>query len=173
VTLVSQRVGEDHVGQWRELVQLGKIFDKFCKLFPDNKCPKWSLVLQGRETASPLGKASANVAGDAAPAFKAGTDARAATRVRWHADVEEVSRMLNTKLNIDPALGQRHLSQSLNAFHYFCGLNNANGYIPFLMEKLPRMREFTLPLLSKIRIPHKMVIFSPYLLTGLARDCCV
>ena len=164
-----QRVCEDHVGQWRELVQLGKISDEFCKFFRDSKDPEWSLVLQGSEAASPLGKTSANAAGGAAPAFKADTDAPAATRVRRHADVEEVSRMLNTKLNIDPALGQRHLSQSLNAFHYFCGLNNANGYIPYLMEMLPRMREVTLPLLSKIPIPHKMVIVSPYLLTGLAR----
>ena len=158
---------EDCVARWRELVKLDTISDEFCKFFRDIK--DWSLVIQGCNPASPSGKASVDAAGDVMPVVKTGAGAPVVTRVRRHADVEEVSRMLNTKLNIDPALGQRHLSQSINAFHYFCGLNNANGYIPFLVEMLPRMRELTLPLLSKIPIPYKMVIVSPHLITGVAR----
>ena len=162
---------EDSVARWRELVKLDTISDEFCKFFRDSKDKDsdWSLVIQDCNPASPSGKASVDAAGDVLPVVKTGAAAPVVTRVRRHADVEEVSRMLNTKLNIDPALGQRHLSQSINAFHYFCGLNNANGYIPFLVEMLPRMRELTLPLLSKIPIPYKMVIVSPHLITGVAR----
>ena len=161
---------EDSVARWRELVKLDTISDEFCKFFRDNdKDYDWFLVIQDCNPASPSGKASVDAAGDVMPVVKTGAAAPVVTRVRRHADVEEVSRMLNTKLSIDPALGQRHLSQSINAFHYFCGLNNANGYIPFLVEMLPRMRELTLPLLSKIPIPYKMVIVSPHLITGVAR----
>ena len=77
--------------------------------------------------------------------------------------------MLSSEFKIEATLAQRHLSQSMNAFHYFCGLNNVNGYIPYLMEMLPHMREATLPLLSKIPIPYKMEIVSPHLITGVAR----
>lgn len=77
--------------------------------------------------------------------------------------------MLSTQLMIEPTLAQRHLNQSLNAFHYFCSMNNVNGFIPFLMEMLPLMRKLSLPLLSKIPIPNKLEIASPHLLTGVAR----
>jgi hypothetical protein len=77
--------------------------------------------------------------------------------------------MLSSELKIEATLAERHLSQSMNAFHYFCGLNNVNGYIPYLIEMLPVMREATLPLLPHIPIPYKMEIVSPHLLTGVAR----
>ena len=48
-------------------------------------------------------------------------------------------------------------------------VQTAEGGLATMQEMLPRMRELTLPLLSKIPIPYKMVIVSPHLITGVAR----
>lgn len=152
--------------RWREQVKLENISKAFCQFFRDSKDPEWALIFQF--SGAPTGQASSHASGKTM-ALKLHDDQVVASQVRRHSNQEEVSRMLGSELMIEPTLAQRHLSQSLNAFHYFCGMNNVNGYIPFLMEMLPRMREATLPLLSKIPIPNKMQIVSPHLVTGTAR----
>jgi hypothetical protein len=146
-----------------------KISDEFSKFFRDSTEPDWTLNFQGRVSDAAVLRAPPPEAGAAKGVVKKGLDLSATSGVRKHSNIQEVSRMLSSEFKIETTLAQRHLSQSMNAFHYFCGLNNVNGYIPYLMEMLPHMREATLPLLSKIPIPYKMEIVSPHLITGVAR----
>jgi hypothetical protein len=154
--------------RWHSLVKLENISDEFCKVFRDSKHPDWDLTFKGNDSAAGLTSSGA-ASNSAASSDGAGIEKSCSSQVRKHSDVEEVSRMLSTQLMIEPTLAQRHLNQSLNAFHYFCSMNNVNGFIPFLMEMLPLMRKLSLPLLSKIPIPNKLEIASPHLLTGVAR----
>ncbi len=152
---------------WRNQVTLENISDVFGKFFRDSKDTVWSISFQ--DSGHPSEQALPSVSGTTAQAVQKDSDEVVRSEVRRHMNVEEVSRLLGTDLMIETTLAQRHLRQSMNAFHYFCGVNNVNGYIPYLMEMMPRMREATLPFLSKIPIPYKMEIASPHLLTGVAR----
>ncbi len=159
---------EDYVLQWCELVTLDNISDELCKFFRDSKEPDWALTFAGCGD-NPVEPVSPVAAGHTSSEVVKSVNVPIGSQVRRHANIQEVSRMLSSDLKIEATLAQRHLSQSMNAFHYFCGLNNVNGYIPYLMEMLPLMRETTLPLLPKIPIPYKMEIVSPHLITGVAR----
>jgi hypothetical protein len=153
--------------EWRKLVELDNISNEFSKIFGDGKEPSWAIIFQGSDAAEV--QAPTDAAGSAIVEVSKGFDEPASSEARRHLNVEDVSRLLGTELMIETTLAQRHLRQSMNSFHYFCGFNNVNGYIPYLMEMMPRMRDATLPLLSKIPIPYKMEIVSPHLITGVAR----
>jgi hypothetical protein len=159
-----QRECTDKILEWRKLVELDNISREFGKVFGD---AKEAIMFQGSDAAEV--QAPADAAGSTIVEVSKGFDEPASSEARRHLNVEEVSRLLGTELMIETTLAQRHLRQSMNSFHYFCGFNNVNGYIPYLMEMMPRMREATLPLLSKIPIPYKMEIVSPHLITGVAR----
>jgi hypothetical protein len=143
------------------------ISNEFRKFFKDAKEPLWAIMFHGTDTAEV--QAPTDAAGSAIVEVSKALEEPASSEARRHLNVEDVSRLLGTELMIETTLAQRHLRQSMNSFHYFCGLNNVNGYIPYLMEMMPRMREATLPFLSKIPIPYKMEIVSPHLITGVAR----
>ena len=155
--------------RWRELVKLENISDEFCKFLRDSRDPAWSIIFKASDCLCSVEQSSPDAAGSTTGAAKKGDDEPVSSEVRRHSNLESVSRLLGSELMIETTLAQRHLRQSMNAFHYFCGVNNVNGYIPYLMEMMPRMREATLPLLSKIPIPYKMEIVSPHLITGVAR----
>jgi hypothetical protein len=164
-----QRVCEDHILRWRELVKLENISDEFCKFLRDSKDPAWAIIFKASDCLCSVEQAPSDVAGNTMGAAAKGDDEPVSSEVRRHSNFENVSRLLGAELMIETTLAQKHLRQSMNAFHYFCGVNNVNGYIPYLMEMMPRMREATLRLLSKIPIPYKMEIVSPHLITGVAR----